>query len=125
MLRAERVHDAAEGRAYVSSIDRKTDEHRFTRELRLKATIRTIVLLDTDKKGIIYFATEIADEPGVPVILLTCLEPLKGVPVGSAVMPANTLPEETFRDLTVLDGGGVVYALRSEQGVTYQKYDCN
>jgi hypothetical protein len=46
------------------------------------------------------------------------------VPVGSAVLPANTLPDETFRDLTVLDGGGVVYAVRTEAGVSYERYDC-
>ncbi len=62
--------------------------------------------------------------PGDEVVFLTCLEPLKGLPVGTAVMPANTLPEETFRDLVVLDEGGVIYSLRSETGVTYTRYNC-
>ena len=53
-----------------------------------------------------------------------CLDPVRGLPVGSAVLPANTLPEESFRDLTVLDDGGVVQALRSADGVSYQRYDC-
>ena len=105
-------------------MDRATQAHRFTRELRLKATITSIQLLDSDKKGTIYFAAEIEGEPGPPVVLLSCLEPERGTPVGSAVLPANTLPEETFRDLTVLDEGGVIYALRSEQGVSYMQFDC-
>src|SRR5262249_5424110 len=119
------IIDQAAGRAWVSSIDRATNEHRFTRELRLKAIVQSILLLDTDKAGTIYFATEVVEQPGGPMVVLTCMDPLKGVPTGSAVLPANTLPEETFRDLTVLDEGGVIYALRSEQGVSYQRYDCN
>jgi len=113
------------GRAYVSSIERSSGEHRFTRELRLRAPIRSIVLLDSDKAGIIYFATEVELEAGGDAVLLTCLDPLSGIPIGSATLPANTLPEETFRDLTVQDEGGVIYALRSEQGVSYLHYDCN
>lgn len=118
------ITDAKAGRAYVSSIDRATNEHRFTRELKLGAPIRTILLLDSDLSGTIYFATEL-ERPGGDVVFLQCLDPLKGVPVGSAVLPVNTLPEETFRDLTVLDDGGVVYAVRSDDGVSYQHYDCN
>lgn len=119
------ITDAAAGRAWVSLIDRSTGDHRFTRELRLKAEIRHVVLLDSDKSGIIYFAAEVHQDPAEESILLTCLDPLKGIPVGSAVLPANTMPEETFRDLTVLDEGGVVMAHRTDKGVTYQTYECN
>jgi len=118
------ITDAQAGRVYVSAIDRATDQHRFTRELRLKAFVRSIVLLDSDKAGTIYFAAEVEQADGQDMVLLSCLEPLKGTPVGAAVLPVNTLPEESFRDLVVLDEGGVVYALRSEQGVTYVRYDC-
>jgi hypothetical protein len=117
--------DAAAGRAYVSAIDRKTNEHRFTRELRYAAEIQSLDLLDSDKQGTIYFAVTIWQGGRAPSVLLQCLEPKKGVPVGSAVLPANMLPEETFRDYTVLDEGGVIYAHRTEQGVSYEKYDCN
>jgi hypothetical protein len=118
------VIDPPMGRVYVSSVERATMQHRFTRELRLEAPVQAIVLLDSDKSGMIYFAAQVERAPGDEVVFLTCLEPLKGVPVGTAVMPVNTLPEETFRDLVVLDGGGVIYSLRSETGVSYQKYDC-
>jgi hypothetical protein len=118
------IIDAPAGRSYVSAIDRATNQHRFTRELRLKGHITSIQLLDSDKRGTIYFAAEVGDEQEPPAIVLTCLEPQRGAPTGTAVLPANTLPEETFRDLTVLDDGGVVLALRSDQGVTYTRYDC-
>lgn len=122
-LKAGLIEPSA-GRAYVSSIERATMQHRFTRELRVEAPIQSIVLLDTDKSGEIYFAMQVERAPGDEVVFLTCLEPTKGLPIGTAVMPANTLPEETFRDLAVLDEGGVVYALRTEAGVQYQRYDC-
>lgn len=118
------IIEAGAGRVYVSSIERATNEHRFTRELRLRTVVRAIVLLDSDKSGTIYFAAEVEEAGGQGAILLSCLEPLKGVIVGSAVLPTNTLPEESFRDLVVLDEGGVMHALRSEEGVTYRRYDC-
>jgi hypothetical protein len=118
------ITDAASGRAYVVYNERPSKEHRFTRELRLGASIWAIVLLDTDLAGTIYFAAEIEDAGSENVVLLTCLDPATGAPTGSALLPSNTLPEETFRDLVVRDGGGVVHALRTEEGVTYTEYDC-
>jgi len=118
------ITDAEAGRVYVASNARPSKEHRFTRELRLGARIWSIVLLDTDFAGTIYFAAEIDDEGSENVVILTCLDPDTGAPTGSALLPANTLPEETFRDLVVRDGGGVVQSLRTEEGVTYQQYDC-
>lgn len=118
------ITDAQVGRVYVSAIDRATSQHRFTRELRLRSFVQNIVLLDSDLAGTIYFAAIVEPEGGQAVVLLTCLEPLKGTPVGGAVLPVNTMPEETFRDIVVQNEGGVMYALRSEQGVTYIHYDC-
>jgi hypothetical protein len=115
--------DAPAGRMYVSAIDRATMQHRFTRELRQGAQILGILLLDSDKLGTIYLAT-LVTQGEAEKLILTCLEPLKGYPTGSAELPVNTLPEETFRDLVVLDDGGVIYSVRSEQGVSYQRYDC-
>jgi hypothetical protein len=118
------ITDAAAGRTYVSSIDRATMQHRFTRELRMKSPALSIVLLDTDAAGTIYFGVEIQDAGAQPAVVLSCLEPEHGAVIGSTVLPANTLPEETFRDFVVLDGGGVIYALRSESGVSYLEADC-
>lgn len=117
------VIDVAAGRMYVSAIDRATMQHRFTRELRQGAAIHGILMLDSDKLGTIYLATQL-DQNGSEVVILTCLEPLKGFPTGNVQLPVNTLPEETFRDFAVLDDGGVIYSVRTEQGVSYQRYDC-
>jgi len=117
------ITDAAAGRTYVVSNARPSQEHRFTRELRFDASVWAILLLDTDLSGTIYFAVQI-DEGSEHVVVLTCLDPLTGVPQGSAILPANTLPEESFRDFVVLDEGGVVAAMRSEKGVSYERHDC-
>ncbi len=118
------IIEAPTGRMYVNSIERSTMQHRFTRELRHTGEIRGIHLLDTDKAGTIYLATLLERQGEGETMVLTCLEPLKGIPMGSAALPVNTMPEETFRDLAGLDDGGVVYSVRTEAGVSYQKFDC-
>ncbi len=55
---------------------------------------------------------------------MLCLAPGDGQPWGSADLPPSPLPEESFRDIVVLDQGGMVYAYRTEEGVSYQRYDC-
>ncbi|APR75251.1 Hypothetical protein A7982_00597 [Minicystis rosea] len=118
------ITDAQTGHAYVSSIDRKSGDHRFTRQIKFKSEIQSILLLDTDKNGTIYFAVELHEDPAADYVMLQCLEPQKGALVGSATLPVNTMPEETFRDLTVLDDGGVLYAVRGSDGVSYRRFDC-
>ena len=119
------------GRLAITSIERKSLQHRFTRELRLGETVVGLVLLDTDRSGVIYLGTlsekVMGPNPAAPAtgyVHLICLDPLQGTPIGQAQLPANETPEESFRDFAVLDGGGVVYAHRTEQGVTYQRFDC-
>lgn len=117
------VTDAAAGRAYVVSNERPSGDHRFTRELVLHAPIAMLVLLDSDRQGTIYLGAEV-DEGGEHAVVLVCLDGATGAPTGTAILPANTMPEETFRDLVVLDEGGVVYAHRTEEGVTYEEVHC-
>jgi hypothetical protein len=117
------ITEAPAGRTYVAVNDRPSMEHRFTREIRFDAGVWAIVLLDSDMSGTIYFAAELEDG-GEHIVVLTCLDPMTGVVQGSATMPANTTPEETFRDFVVLDEGGVVAAHRTEDGITYETYDC-
>lgn len=117
------IIEAATGRMYVNAIDKVAMAQRFTREYRLTPTLHQILLLDTDASGIIYLATNSDDGTNEQVTLL-CLDPLDGRPIGTNVLPPNTLPEESFRDFAVLDQGGVVYSYRTEQGVELRRYDC-
>jgi hypothetical protein len=123
LLRAM-IRDAKAGTVAISSIERASGKLRFTREIKLWPVVRAILLLDTDSTGTIYFAAE-AQAPGARAsVALSCLEPDTGLVIGGAMLPANTLPDETFRDFTVLAEGGVIYAVRTEAGVTYRRYDC-
>jgi hypothetical protein len=119
--------DPATGRVYVNSIAREGLRHRFTRELRLGVPLVSVLLLDTDRAGVIYLAL-LAERPTAqqpaPTVLLTCLSPLDGHPLGKVELPANRSAEETFRELTVFDQGGVLYAQRDDTGLTLQRYSC-
>jgi len=89
-----------------------------------------VVLLDTDRAGIIYLgvvggkAAPSGELEGEPFITVYCLEPAHGAPIGQATAPANTSPEETFRELSVLDEGGVLYMRRTDKGITMMPLDC-
>jgi len=118
------ISDAKAGRVRVLSLERASGKERFSRELQLWPVLRAILLLDADGGGTIYFAAE-AQRPGAQAaVILSCLDPMTGTVIGGAVLPANTLPEESFRDFVVLETGGVIYAVRSETGVSYRRYDC-
>lgn len=117
------ITDAAAGRAYVVSNERPSGEHRFTRELVLHGPIGSLVLLDSDVAGTIYFGAELVEDPEAPEIVLVCLDGATGEPTGTASVPANTMPGESFRDLVVLDVGGVVSTHRTEDGVSYQQIE--
>lgn len=119
------IIDAPSGRTYVASNVRPGGEHKFTRELRFGAPTYQLLLLDTDASGTIYFAAEVEEEGGGSAIVsLLCLDRDTGAPTGSATLPANTTPEESFKDFAVLDEGGVVYEHRTPEGVTFEKYVC-
>ena len=123
LLRAA-ILDKAAGRVAVTSIERATGKPRFRRDIQLWPVIHMILLLETDQSGTIYFAAEVQAPGGDPSVVMSCLHGGTGDVVGGAVLPANTMPEESFRDLVVLDQGGVVYALRTQAGVEYRSYDC-
>ncbi len=122
------ISNAAAGRVAVTSIDRATKQHRYTREVPFGAPIAMLMLLDTDRSGVIYVAAVVegpvqGGEPAQRVGLL-CLDPLDGRPIGSAVLPANTDADETFRELTVLDEGGVLFLHRTEERADVMRADC-
>lgn len=120
--------EAPAGRFYVTSIDRASGEHRFTRELTVPLMLRQILMLDTDNAGIIYVAVagapyDAATEEQEEGLLL-CLSPQDGSTMGSAVLPANTDPDETMREMIVQATGGVIYSVRSDDGVEMGFFDC-
>ncbi len=124
------ISDGARGHVAVTEIDRASQEHRFTRDLPFGMPVMMILLLDTDSSGLIYLAT-VGEHPGATsvdptqqVVDLLCLDPLDGRPLGRAEVPANTSADETFREMTVLDSGGVMFLYRTETGSELRFIDC-
>jgi hypothetical protein len=125
-----RISDAQSGRILINFIDRETGTLRFAREYRLKFEILYITLLDSDRSGVVYLAVAgqmpmgKANPATVPGMRLYCLEPLEGKVMGQAELLYSAMPEETFRDLVVLDEGGVIYQHRTESGASIRRADC-
>lgn len=122
------ISSPPEGRVAVTMIERPSQQLRFTRELRLGTEVYGLNLLDTDQAGIIYLGVMAMGktpkgEPAPSVILL-CLDPRDGVPLGRAELPPNDSPEETVRELVVLDQGGVLYLHRTDEGAALTRWDC-
>jgi hypothetical protein len=117
-----------EGRVSLTVIDRPSRQLRYTRELRLGTEVYGLNLLDSDLAGIIYLGvmTTSAGPKGEaqPGVTLLCLDPRDGVPLGRAELPPNTSPEETVRELVVLDQGGVLYLHRTDEGAQLTRWDC-
>jgi len=125
LLLSAGITQAQEGRMWVSAVRRNPIAHQFTRELRVSGEILYLLLLDSDRVGTIYVAAQhMPASQGPPLVTLTCMEPEHGEPIGSVELPANTSADETFREMTVLDEGGVVYGVRTEEGIAYRYYPC-
>lgn len=123
------IVDGPSGVVMVTAIDRQPQQHRFTRQLVVGLPVLGLNALDTDRSGVIYLGTIVelpGSTPELPQfgITLLCLDPLDGRPLGQTRLPANTSPEETFRELTVLPEGGVLYLERTEQGPRVVRYAC-
>ncbi|HSP77686.1 MAG TPA: hypothetical protein VLQ93_04115 [Myxococcaceae bacterium] len=119
------------GRIYLNVIDRQTSQHRYTREFNLQFPLWRIALLDTDLTGIIHLGVigEVNPHGVTPAeqlgLRLYCIEPLEGRVLGQTELPISHLPEESFRDYQVQDEGGIVYQLRTEQGVSLRRASCH
>jgi hypothetical protein len=112
---------AAEGKVTVNAIDRAKNELRFARLVQVARPASVIVLLDTDAHGTVYLGVD-AGEPETANVV--CMDPNDGHVIGRVNLPLSAGPEETFRDFAVDDDGNIVYALRTDQGVTYASARC-
>lgn len=123
------IVDGASGTVMVTAIDREPQAHRFTRQLSMGQPVVALNALDADRSGVIYLGT-VLELPGstaeAPMfgIAVLCLDPLDGRPLGQTRFAANTMPEETFRELTVLPEGGVLFLERTPAGPRVVRYGC-
>ena len=85
-------------------------------------------MLESDPAGNIYAGVRVGQEtrPGEMVNAAVQLIASGPVPMlGVAVMAANTMPQESFRDLSVLDDGTIFYMERGELGVAITQHHCS
>jgi hypothetical protein len=123
------IGDAPSGQVLVTVIEQQTREHRFTRRLVVGPPVVALTLLDSDGAGIIYLGALVEVAGSTPearrfTVSVTCLDPRDGHPLGKATLPANDSADETFRELTVPDEGGVLYLRRTEQGAQLVRASC-
>ena len=110
---------------YVTIQDDLPLRLRFTRAYRSSSGVGRIVALEADAAGIVYVATTQLDAAGAELgVQVTCIEPSRGEVVGTASLPPHRLPEESFREFSVLPAGGFVYAHMTEQGVELLRGHC-
>jgi hypothetical protein len=123
------------GRFWVRSLDAVTQRMKFMREYVLPTPILQLSLLDSDRTGRIYVAAQVGRElPINPAtresggwvdqsVQLLCLSPMGEVQKVLS-LPANTLAEESVRDLAVREDGVIFYMHRTQEGVRILQYSC-
>lgn len=77
------ITNATDGRLWVSAITRATNQHRFTRELKMGTPVPSLLLLDSDKTGMIYLAMLAMPQENEPMVLLSCLAGKDGTPMST------------------------------------------
>lgn len=123
------IVDAQAGLVMVTAIEKPSQAHRFTRQYALGSPVVNLNLLDSDGSGVIYLGS-VVEAPGSTEeapkfsVLLLCMDPVDGRPLGRVELPPNTGPEETFRELVVQEEGGVVYLHRTEAGAQVMRVSC-
>lgn len=116
--------DADHSHIWVNSFDIARKTMRWARDVGLGISVRQILFLETDAKGTVYLATELARSDEDVSTLLLCMSGADGHVLGQVSVPTNTMPEETFRDFSVRDDGTVLYVHRTEQGSNYLEFHC-
>lgn len=123
------IVDGPSGLVMVTAIDKASRQHRFTRQLPMGQHVVGLNALDADQSGIIYLGVIVMLPSSTPEaaqfgVTLVCLDPVDGRPLAASQLPANSTPEETFREVYVLPQGGVVMLVRSELGAELVRYQC-
>lgn len=113
----------------VNSYARPSLKLRFAQAVSVGAPVEAVVALDTDRNGVIYLGLWVRrsverSTRGEIAGKLVCLSQEDGRVLGSADLPVSNMPEETFRTMSALDTGGVLWSTLSKEGPSYQVYRC-
>lgn len=124
MLLSAGRSDADPTRVWVNQFEVSRKTMAWAREVAFGAPVRQLLFLDTDARGTVYLAMELARDDDHVTTQLACLSAKDGQLLGRVGLPTNTMPEETFRDFSVRDDGTVLYVHRTEDGSRYLAYHC-
>lgn len=123
------IVDRGQGLFSLTAIAKATLEHRFTRQVSFGQAIDALVMLDTDAAGLAYVGaqSEIAGStPEAPRLGLTvlCLDGRDGALLGRTSFPANSVADESFRELTVGGDGSILFLRRTTEGAQLERHRC-
>jgi hypothetical protein len=112
------------GRIWVNLAKRGDATHVWTRELRFETQITAVPLVDTDNQGRIYVVA-LGETAGGGALTnwLSCLRQDTGQPISTQTFPVQT-PWRSFRDFEVRPEGGLVVALKEDQGLRLTTIAC-
>lgn len=121
--------DGPAGLVTITAIAKANLEHRFTRQLSFGRPVMNVVMLDSDPAGLAYVGVNLdapASTPERPVFVVSilCLDGRDGAILGRISFPANTEPDETFRELSVAGDGTIVFLRRTPEGAQLERHRC-
>ncbi|HEY8078708.1 MAG TPA: PQQ-binding-like beta-propeller repeat protein, partial [Labilithrix sp.] len=119
LLLSARISSGAAGQIALNAFDRKKGALRFARVYQMIAEASAILLLDTDARGVVYLAASSGEEA-----MIACIDPQGGQAIGRVEVAIGATPDESFRDMAVLDDGTIVYAYATEDGIEYRTARC-
>ncbi len=119
------IADRAAGVANVRVFDRDANLV-WAQPVSFPRAIIHLLLLDSDRRGYLYVGGLVGDDTGETLTSLSTvvlrLRLADGALAGAITLPANTSPDEVFRELSVGDDGTVYQMMPGADGLTVSAY---
>ena len=128
-LISARLISRADGSFWIRKVDRASGHMLYQKRVVMDTPIMALVLLDSDPAGNIYVGANVGreispEEMADEAVHVVCFGSGAEV-LGMAVLPANTMAEESFRDFTVRDDGTILYMQKRESGMEITSHRCS
>ncbi|MFI5290879.1 MAG: hypothetical protein ACHQ17_14565, partial [Polyangia bacterium] len=128
LLVSAAISERGAGEVTVSAFDRETGQPRWSQPVGLGAPILHIVMLDSDRQGMIYLAGDVGEEGSQPpypilderIVIVRLGEggDLRGV----LQIPPFPTADENFRPMSVGDDGSVYVMMETDGGLDVMRY---
>lgn len=128
LLISAAIADREQGQVVVRAFDRASGQPTWTQPVQLAAPLLHIVLLDSDRQGMVYLAAATGHEsPSPPYSILDeAITVVRlgtgGAPRGAIDLPPIQTADETFRPLSVGDDGSIWMMVPGKAGMTVLRY---